>query len=45
MDPDQTAPKGAVWVHTVCNNDFKSNWQKTNQMTVVVIGTLRVKEH
>ena len=28
VDPDQTAPKGAVWrssliwVHTVCKNDF-----------------------
>ena len=44
MDPDQTAPKGAlIWVHTVCRNVFKINWQKTKQMTIVVIGALRVK--
>ena len=32
-----------VWVHTVCSNDFYSNWQKTKQTTIVVIGALRVK--
>ena len=45
MDSDQTAPKRStlIWVHTVCNNDFLSNRQKTKQTTIVVIGALRVK--
>ena len=31
-----------IWVHTVCNNEFLSNRQKTKQMTIVMIGALRV---
>ena len=44
MDPEQTAPRGAVWSgHTVCKNDFQNHKQTTKQMTIVVIGSLRVK--
>ena len=44
MDPDQTAPKGLIWVHTVCRNDFQNHKQMTKQTTIVVIGGLRVKK-
>ena len=40
VDPDQTAPR----VHTVCKNDFWNHKQMTKQTTIVVIGSLRVKE-
>ena len=45
VDPDQTAPKGAIWSGStlVCRNDFLSNRQKTKQMKIVVTGALRVK--
>ena len=44
VDPEQTAPRGAVWSgHTVCKNDFQNHKQTTKQMTIVVIGSLRVK--
>ena len=39
VDPD------VIWVHTVCRNDFLSNWQKTKQTTIVVIGALRVNKN
>ena len=41
MDPDQTACS-LIWVHTVCKNDFLNHKQMTKQMTIVVIGSLRV---
>ena len=31
-----------IWVHTVCKNDFKNHMQMTKEMTIVVIGSLRV---
>ena len=37
VDPDQRS--SLIWVHTVCKNDFKNH----KQMTIVVIGSLRVK--
>ena len=44
VDPDQTAPRGAVWSgSTVCKNDFQNHKQMTKQVTVIVIGSLRVK--
>ena len=47
VDPDQTAPRGAVWSeYTLFEKiTFKitSRWQKIKQMTIVVIGSLRVK--
>ena len=32
-----------IWVPTVCRNDFQNHKQMTKQMTMVVIGSLRVK--
>ena len=32
-----------LWVHTVCRNDFWNHKQMTKQMTIVVIGGLRIK--
>ena len=26
MNPDQTAPKGSVWVHIVCNLGYQSTY-------------------
>ena len=50
VDPDQTAPKGAVWSGstlfaemTYANSVDPDQKQMTKQMTIVVIGTLRVK--
>ena len=31
-----------IRVHTVCKNDFYNHKQMTKQMTIVVIGSLRV---
>ena len=44
VDPDQTAPKGAVWSGSklFAEMTFKVLWQKTKQTTIVVIGALRV---
>ena len=44
-DPDQTAPRGAVWSGSTlfAKNDFKNHKQMTKQTTIVVIGSLRVK--
>ena len=42
MDPDQ-ARRCLIWVLTVCKTDFKNHKQMTKQMTVVLIGNLRVK--
>ena len=41
MNPDQTR-SSLIWVHTVCKNDFKNHKQIIRQMTIVVIGALRV---
>ena len=45
VDPDQTAPKGAVWSGSTlfAKNDFKNHKQMTKQTTMVVTGALRVK--
>ena len=45
MDPDQTAPGGAVWSgpHCLQKNDFITHKQMTKQTTIVVIDSLRVK--
>ena len=42
VDPKRSS---LIWVHTVCRNDFKNHKQKTKQMTIVVTGTLRVKNN
>ena len=43
MDPDQTAPIGAVWSGFAL---FEQEASKTvRQMTFAVIGTLRVNKH
>ena len=45
MNPDQTAPRGAVWSGSTLFATMtfnKSNWQKTKQMTIVEFGILRV---
>ena len=44
VDPDQTALKGAVWSGSTlfAKMTFKSHKQMTKQMTIVVIGALRV---
>ena len=42
VDPDQTAPRGGViWIYTICKNNLKSR-ADDKQMTIVVIGSLRV---
>ena len=33
-----------ISVHTVCKNDFQNHKQMTKQMTIVMIGSLRVKD-
>ena len=46
VDPDQTAPLGAVWSGSTlfAKMTFKITIkQKTKQMTIVVIGAFRVK--
>ena len=45
MDPDQTAPRGAVLSGSTlfAKSDCKNHKQMTKQMTIVVIGSLRVK--
>ena len=45
VDPDQTAPLGAVWSGSTLFAEmaFKNHKQMTKQTTVVVIGALRVK--
>ena len=40
VDPDQTAPRGAVWSGSTL---FANHKQTTKQTTIVVIGSLRVK--
>ena len=45
VDPDQTAPRGAVWSGSTlfAEMTFKNHKQMTKQTTFVVIGSLRVK--
>ena len=43
VDPDQTAPRGAVWSGSTLFAKMTLNKQMTKQMTIVVTGTLRVK--
>ena len=45
VDPDQTAPRGAVWSGStlLAKMTFKNHKQMTKQTTIVVIGSLRVK--
>ena len=44
VDPDQTAPKGAVWSGSTmfAEMTFINHKQATKQTTIVVIGSLRV---
>ena len=46
VDPDQTAPRGAVWSGSIlfAKNDFTNHKQVTKQVTIVVIGSLRVNQ-
>ena len=45
VDPDQTAPRGAVWSGSTlfAKMTFKNHKQMTKQTTIIVIGALRVK--
>ena len=43
VDPDQTAPKAAVWSGSTLF--AKMTFKMTKQTTIVVIGSLRVKSH
>ena len=43
LDPDQTAPRGAVWLGSTRFAKNKNHKHMTKQTTIVVIGNLRVK--
>ena len=45
VDPDQIAPRGAVWSGSTlfAKNDFKNHKQMRKQTTIVVLGSLNVK--
>ena len=45
VDPDQAAPRGAVWSGSTLfpKMTFKNHKQMTKQTTIVVIGSLRIK--
>ena len=47
VDPDQTAPKGAVWSGSTlfAKMTFLNHKQTTKQTTIVVIGSLRVNNY
>ena len=47
VNPDQTAPEGAVWSGSTlfAEMTFKNHKQMTKQTTIVVIGSLRVSSN